>query len=245
MERNKTCNYCGQNLTEISPGVFPDICPHCGVNFSTGLKKPTVGFAGILSFFFTALFFFNAVIFAIQILDDKEPALSFILMIISIGIGIAIFSAWYSSFKKDTYLYKLAESNPTKYVEEINKMTEEGRAKADKQSIQTQTRLAHTPACPICGSKHNVVRVTALDRSVSTAVWGVASDAIGKQWECTACHHKFNANTVVQQPTAPTQPSPTPTPDPTEELRKYKKLLDDGIITQEDFEKKKNQLLGL
>jgi hypothetical protein len=33
--------------------------------------------------------------------------------------------------------------------------------------------------------------------------------------------------------------------DPAEELRKYKALLDDGIITQEDFDKKKASLLGL
>ncbi|GEM_PF-701053 len=32
---------------------------------------------------------------------------------------------------------------------------------------------------------------------------------------------------------------------PTEELRKYKALLDDGIITQEDFNQKKKQILGL
>lgn len=36
----------------------------------------------------------------------------------------------------------------------------------------------------------------------------------------------------------------TPT-DPAEELRKYKQLLDDGIITQEDFDKKKAVLLGI
>jgi hypothetical protein len=33
--------------------------------------------------------------------------------------------------------------------------------------------------------------------------------------------------------------------DATDELRKLKSLLDDGIITQEDFDKKKAQLLGL
>ena len=33
--------------------------------------------------------------------------------------------------------------------------------------------------------------------------------------------------------------------DPTAELRKYKQLLDDGIITQEDFNAKKKQILGL
>ena len=30
-----------------------------------------------------------------------------------------------------------------------------------------------------------------------------------------------------------------------EELRQLKQLLDDGIITQEDFDKKKSQMLGL
>lgn len=33
--------------------------------------------------------------------------------------------------------------------------------------------------------------------------------------------------------------------DPVEELRRFKALLDDGIITQEDFDTKKRQLLGL
>ena len=34
-------------------------------------------------------------------------------------------------------------------------------------------------------------------------------------------------------------------PSPADEIRKYKGLLDDGIITQEEFEAKKKQLLGL
>lgn len=33
--------------------------------------------------------------------------------------------------------------------------------------------------------------------------------------------------------------------DPADEIRKFKKLADDGIITQEEFEQKKKQLLGL
>ena len=33
--------------------------------------------------------------------------------------------------------------------------------------------------------------------------------------------------------------------DNIEKLKEYKKLLDDGIITQEDFDKKKQQLLDL
>ena len=47
----------------------------------------------------------------------------------------------------------------------------------------------------------------------------------------------------------PTPPTPTPPPAPVddipEQLRKYKELLDNGIITQEEYEAKKKQLLGL
>lgn len=33
--------------------------------------------------------------------------------------------------------------------------------------------------------------------------------------------------------------------DPVEELQKYKSLLDQGILTQDEFDKKKQELLGL
>ncbi len=45
-------------------------------------------------------------------------------------------------------------------------------------------------------------------------------------------------------PPAPAPGAPTPA-DPYAELTKLKGLLDAGVITQEDFDKKKNQLLGL
>ena len=40
------------------------------------------------------------------------------------------------------------------------------------------------------------------------------------------------------------QPNPGQPQDPTEVLRRFKGLLDDGIITQEEFDAKKKQLLG-
>lgn len=46
-----------------------------------------------------------------------------------------------------------------------------------------------------------------------------------------------------QQP-APAEPL-APVADPATEIRKFKALLDDGIITQEEFDAKKKQLLGL
>jgi len=57
---------------------------------------------------------------------------------------------------------------------------------------------------------------------------------------------------LVKRSKAVSSASPSPsagtTPgvdDPTEQLRKLSQLMKEGIITQEDFEKKKRQLLGL
>ena len=47
------------------------------------------------------------------------------------------------------------------------------------------------------------------------------------------------------EPKNQSKPETSTSTDPAEELRKYKKLLDDGIITQEDFDQKKRMLLGL
>ena len=53
-----------------------------------------------------------------------------------------------------------------------------------------------------------------------------------------------------QQPQQPQQPQPQPQPqgqavDPTEKLIQMKKLLDAGVITQEEFDKAKSDLLGI
>jgi len=53
----------------------------------------------------------------------------------------------------------------------------------------------------------------------------------------TVCRESVNGN---EHPTQPSTETST-----TDELRKYKSLFDDGIITQEDFDAKKKQLMGL
>lgn len=55
---------------------------------------------------------------------------------------------------------------------------------------------------------------------------------------------KLSEKISSDTPKAPAKATSTPANDPTIELRKYKALLDDGIITQEEFNKKKKELLG-
>lgn len=54
-----------------------------------------------------------------------------------------------------------------------------------------------------------------------------------------------NILSKLQLITSASAPEKTETMDKFEEIRKYKNLLDEGIISQEDFENKKKELLGL
>ncbi|WKF85993.1 SHOCT domain-containing protein [Lacticaseibacillus pantheris] len=64
------------------------------------------------------------------------------------------------------------------------------------------------------------------------------------KWEHTAV--ETDSKNTEQQPEVASQSIPSPaTADPVEELKKYKGLLDAGIINQDDFDAKKKQLLGL
>ena len=239
------CDYCGKEY-QVDDIQNDPICPNCKTNNRTGVRRPTK--LSALEIFFLVLSVFIICICILMFLVSRNKYISpeeTRTAIAPITVFSVVLVYIYIRHAKELSLYKLSKKNQEQYRIELRSFLKQTDDKQAEDQAKTINRLAHTPACPICGSKQNVVRVTALDRSVSTAVWGVASDAIGKQWECTACHHKFNADTVVQRPTAPTQPSQATTTDPTEELRKYKKLLDDGIITKEEFEKKKNKLLGL
>lgn len=66
----------------------------------------------------------------------------------------------------------------------------------------------------------------------------------------TLVENLFNAiptATEAQTATPPEQPTPTTNQplDPAAEIAKYKSLLDSGAITQDEYEAKKKQLLGL
>lgn len=47
-----------------------------------------------------------------------------------------------------------------------------------------------TPRCPTCGST-DIKKLDSLDRTVSTAVWGIASGKIGKQFKCKHCGYMW------------------------------------------------------
>lgn len=54
-----------------------------------------------------------------------------------------------------------------------------------------QRKIGQLPACPVCGSKKYVKRISTLNRMTSIAIVGLASSKIGKQYECTYCRYRW------------------------------------------------------
>ena len=70
------------------------------------------------------------------------------------------------------------------------------------------------------------------------------ADKIIDYSRCPSCHSN-DISEIEDREVKQANNPPTPTTSPVEELKKYKELLDMGIITQEEFDIKKKQLLGL
>ncbi len=87
--------------------------------------------------------------------------------------------------------YELSQTDPEAY----ERLKLEQRRKLDAQirenQRQEEERLSKLPACPICGSKKNVKRISSASRAASATAWGLGSAKIGKQYECTHCKHYF------------------------------------------------------
>lgn len=83
--------------------------------------------------------------------------------------------------------------------------------------------------------------------TIRAVIW-VLSLLFACQWAIASDEKQKNAFTHPESTQQPQQQGPQPNPgqpqDPTEVLRRFKGLLDDGIITQEEFDAKKKQLLG-
>ena len=62
--------------------------------------------------------------------------------------------------------------------------------------------------------------------------------------KCPSCHSS-NVSLIEDGEEATLSPAVTTTPSAADELKKFKELLDMGVITQEEFDAKKKQLLGL
>lgn len=76
-------------------------------------------------------------------------------------------------------------------VDSYEQKVEERKVRAEEiAKRQQELQDAQHPKCPNCGSK-NTKRITATNRAVSTATFGIASSTVGKQYKCNHCKHMW------------------------------------------------------
>lgn len=107
--------------------------------------------------------------------------------------GIATFALiWlycqlYSGMKKMEKDLSSARSNYGKYLKDQEHIKELRKA---ERLQQARIEGAQHPQCPMCGSLQTQ-RITTAKRAASVYAVGLASDKIGKQFECKACKYKW------------------------------------------------------
>lgn len=165
------CSQCGE---VYSDGRLD--CPHCGHYRSVMPSKGDL-VIGVVS-----------ALISIGLFALAKFWLGFALFAIIAAIISVIAIVWY---RDAVERYNLSQRNPAAY----QKLMIEKQKKLDENALQERQReserFAKLPACPICGSKACVKRLSSTNRAVSVAAWGAASAKIGKQYECTRCKHFF------------------------------------------------------
>lgn len=104
--------------------------------------------------------------------------------------------------EQDAYIYSLLErcGKTDEYSEEahqnfrrkLHEWAEEERKKPSQPVSQQQSTPSSTnqPHCPVCQST-NIEKIGIFKRMLSTSMFGIASDKVGKQWHCKSCGNNF------------------------------------------------------
>ncbi|MEQ3232390.1 hypothetical protein [Fusicatenibacter saccharivorans] len=104
--------------------------------------------------------------------------------------------------EQDAYIYSLLErcGKTDEYSEEahqnfrrkLHELAEEERKKPIQPVSQQQSTPSspNQPHCPVCQST-NIEKIGMFKRILSTSMFGIASDKVGKQWHCKNCGNNF------------------------------------------------------
>ena len=104
-----------------------------------------------------------------------------VILLLIAGLGLALNSAIEKPYQ-DKLRQRMGDEEYEKFQKESYKkgVEKEEAKKYNNYMIE----------CPICHSK-KVRSISNTERAVSVTALGLASSKIGKQYECTNCHHRF------------------------------------------------------
>lgn len=108
------------------------------------------------------------------------------------GIVVTAVSLFISSRMTDLIIVK-GNKNALKSLRQTRKKYIKARKAEEKieaEKRQEEIKQAQHPQCPACHG-YNTQRITTASRVIGTAMVGLASSTIGKQYECLDCKHKW------------------------------------------------------
>lgn len=165
--------------------------------------KPILNEKIMLGIFFIAIAIFVA-IFLYTMGKPDDFAMEFlyaveIFFIIVFGLGGIVYvkegieslkktRRLYNKYKNDTKKLKLELVRQRKVEEAYQEFINQYSKKVFDE--KKKNKAIYNPRCPYCGSS-DIKKITTGDRVVSTALVGVASSKIGKQWHCNKCKSNF------------------------------------------------------
>lgn len=104
--------------------------------------------------------------------------------------GIVILGINIYSYRKQSENYNLAQTNLEAYQRKTIKIRDEMAARQEARDEAERKRQLYGPQCPSCGST-NIVKISAISRTISVELAGLASSSIGKQFQCKRCGYKW------------------------------------------------------
>ena len=141
---------------------------------------------GLIVYIVVATIFFSWLMLYTPTLYNEEPKGGMWIseLLDFIGLPLLIYLPNYNKKNED---YQLACKDFEMYQKKIVKEQDETLKRQQKELEQ---KIANAIKCPNCGSI-NTKKITTTSRAISTAMVGMASSKIGKQFECKDCGYKW------------------------------------------------------
>lgn len=114
-----------------------------------------------------------------------------------------------------------------------------------KQDLKDNQRNAAMAGLSGVGAIAAAIGGTGLDMYAHSAMADRNAAKVVDYSRCPSCRSTNLVPLSDEESPTPVQNTEAPAVSPVEEIKKYKELLDMGILTQEEFDTKKKQLLGL
>ena len=141
---------------------------------------------GLIVYIVVATIFFSWLMLYTPTLYNEEPkgGMWILELLVFIGLPLLVYLPNYNKKNED---YQLACKDFEMYQKKIIKEQDETLKRKQKELEQ---KIANAIKCPNCGSI-NTKKITTTSRVISTAMVGMASSKIGKQFECKDCGYKW------------------------------------------------------